>query len=671
MNTPDFRGPDREQRLNEILLNYVEAIQQGHAPDRRLLLALYPEFAADLSDFFAGRDQMEALAVPLRQASPAGFFRLKGPGLLGDSTQDFVDKPLASGSPNPALPPYLSRTSAGPELGQLGDFQLLREIGRGGMGIVYEAQQISLNRRVALKVLPFAAAFDPKQLQRFKNEAQAAAQLHHNNIVPVFAIGYERGVNYYAMQFIEGQSLAAMIRELRDLTAAEQAPSPDASPVLSDDEAAPNSVEQFIPEERKRVPPNGSGKVSIETATAAGEVPTERSAHTRRFYRRVAELGKTAANALEIAHQQGVIHRDIKPANLLVDARGNLWITDFGLALFQNEGGITLTGEVLGTLRYMSPEQALGKRALVDRRTDIYSLGVTLYELLTLAPVFDGQDRQELMHQIANEEPRLPRAVQKSIPVELETIVLKAIAKNPIERYATAQEFADDLQRFLEDKPILAKRPTVWDKAMKWSRRHRSVVVWAGVLLALIFVGSLFGILVIAQEHSQTLEAYKREQARTEEAQDKTREAEVQRARAEESFRQARRAVDFFTLILDEKLAGNPELQSVRRELLEAALEYYQSFIEQRGDDPSLQKELAASYARVANILSELGADFDSLAASEKARRMYEKLISEYPTVVEFQSALATINQHAWRVQGVWELGFLTNDLVQEDLSLS
>ncbi len=657
MNTPDFRGPDREQRLNEILLNYVEAVQQGHAPDRRLLLALYPEFAADLSDFFAGRDQMEVLAVPLRQASPAGFFRLDGPGLLGDSTQDFVDKPFASGSRNPALPPYLSRASAGPELGQLGDFHLHREVGRGGMGIVYEAQQISLNRRVALKVLPFAAAFDPKQLQRFKNEAQAAAQLHHNNIVPVFAIGYERGVHYYAMQFIEGQSLAAMIRELRDLTATGQAPLADASPALSGDRVAPNSVEQIAAEERKRVPPAGSVKASLETATAAAEMPTERSAHTRRFYRRVAELGKTAANALEIAHQQGVIHRDIKPANLLVDARGNLWITDFGLALFQNEGGITLTGEVLGTLRYMSPEQALGKRALVDRRTDIYSLGVTLYELLTLAPVFDGQDRQELMQQIANEEPRLPRAVQKSIPVELETVILKAIAKNPIERYATAQEFADDLQRFLEDKPILAKRPTVWDKAMKWSRRHRSFVISAVALLVLITIGSLFAVWFVAGEHNETLKAYDQEQK--------------QRKLAEESFRQARRALDFLTQISDDRLADKPELQKVRRELLEAALEYYQNFIEQRGDDPSLQKELAASYARVASLLSELGADFDSLAASEKARRMYEKLISENSDVPEFKAALAIINQHAWRVQGCWDLVFLTNSMVQEDLKLS
>src|SRR5262249_26136802 len=157
-------------------------------------------------------------------------------------------------------------------------------------------------------------------------------------------------------------------------------------------------------------------------------LPTDRSVKSRRFFRRVAHLGMKAAEALEHAHQQGVIHRDIKPANLLVDVRGNLWITDFGLALFQSDMGLTMTGELLGTLRYMSPEQALGKRTLVDHRTDIYSLGVTLYELLTLRPAFDGSDRQELLQQITQADPVPPRLLDKGIPVELETIVLKAIA---------------------------------------------------------------------------------------------------------------------------------------------------------------------------------------------------------------------------------------------------
>jgi serine/threonine protein kinase len=174
-----------------------------------------------------------------------------------------------------------------------------------------------------------------------------------------------------------------------------------------------------------------------------------------------------AAEALEHAHQLGVVHRDIKPANLLLDHRGHLWVTDFGLAHSQNQAGLTLSGDLVGTLRYMSPEQALAQRVTIDHRTDIYSLGATLYELLTLEPAYHGHDRQELLRQIAFEEPRPPSHYSKAIPVELETIILKAIEKNPAERYATAQEVAEDLERFLKDEPIRAKRPTLLQRGRR------------------------------------------------------------------------------------------------------------------------------------------------------------------------------------------------------------
>ncbi len=174
----------------------------------------------------------------------------------------------------------------------------------------------------------------------------------------------------------------------------------------------------------------------------------------------MANLGRQTAEALEHAHTVGVIHRDVKPANLLVDQQGKIWITDFGLAQFHAEAGLTRTGDMMGTLRYMSPEQAIGNRVVLDHRTDIYSLGVTLYELLTLEPVFAGSDRADLLRRIIEDEPRSMHALEPAIPVELETIVLKALAKTPAERYATAQELADDLQRFLNDEPIRARRPT-------------------------------------------------------------------------------------------------------------------------------------------------------------------------------------------------------------------
>jgi serine/threonine protein kinase len=208
----------------------------------------------------------------------------------------------------------------------------------------------------------------------------------------------------------------------------------------------------------------------------------------------VAHLGVQAAEALEYAHQEGIIHRDIKPANLLVDTRANVWITDFGLARLQNETSLTVSGDLVGTLRYMSPEQALGHATAVDHRTDVYALGATLYELVSLRPVFDGRDRQELLRQIASEDPRPLRRLNPAVPVELEIIIQKALEKESTARYATAQELADDLRRFLEDRPIRARRPSRLVQARKWARRHGSAV-WsaaAGLLMALaVLAGSV------------------------------------------------------------------------------------------------------------------------------------------------------------------------------------
>jgi Flp pilus assembly protein TadD len=206
----------------------------------------------------------------------------------------------------------------------------------------------------------------------------------------------------------------------------------------------------------------------------------------------VAQLGVEAAEALEHAHQLGVVHRDIKPANLLVDGRSHLWVADFGLAQVLSQVGLTMTGDLLGTLRYMSPEQALGQPGLVDHRTDIYSLGATLYELLTLEPAFPGKNRHEVLRRIAFEEPRPPRQLNKAIPAELATIVRKALEKSPDDRYATAGELADDLRRFLEDKPIRARPPTVRQRLMKWSRRHQPVLRTAAaavILMAALLAG--------------------------------------------------------------------------------------------------------------------------------------------------------------------------------------
>jgi len=391
----------------------------------------------------------------------------------------------------------LESLGSGPEaLGVIGDYRIIREIGRGGMGVVYDAEQISLGRQVALKVLPLAAAIDPKQLTRFHIEAQAAAHLHHTNIVPVYAVGCERGMNYYAMQFIEGPSLAAVIREFsrrNGPVAAEPPGAADMASVVAVDLAEgrfelDRSADATEPHEPQPAEDGSPQMPSGRSLEIAGPIARKDPSRGRAYFRAVAHLGIQAAEALDYAHRMGVVHRDIKPANLLVDVQGNLWITDFGLARMQEGSDLTLTGDLLGTLRYMSPEQALSQRIGVDYRTDIYSLGVTLYELVTLKPAFDGHDRQEFLHQVAFEEPRPLRRIDASIPRELETIVQKAMAKEPSGRYATAQELADDLRLFLDDKPIRAKRPTLLERATKWARRHQAATVAAFAILVVAVV---------------------------------------------------------------------------------------------------------------------------------------------------------------------------------------
>jgi serine/threonine protein kinase/Flp pilus assembly protein TadD len=360
------------------------------------------------------------------------------------------------------------------EAGVLGDYRILGELGRGGMGVVYKAEQISLGRIVALKVLPFAGALDSRQLLRFQNEARAAACLHHPNIVPVFAIGCERAVHFYAMQYIEGESLEMLLQEMRQT----QKPTP---PVHADDPDATIAEPRPANDQAQR-------ETLREPRGQASTLPSPKQKLA--YFRRIAELGGEAARALDYAHEVGVIHRDIKPANLMLDGHGKLWVTDFGLAQIRTDTRLTMTGDLVGTLRYMSPEQALAKRVVVDQRTDVYSLGATLYELLALAPVFNGDDRQELLRQIAFEEPKPLRGHSSAIPRELETVVLKALEKNPADRYPSAREFADDLQRFARDEPIRARRPTVARRVQNWRRRHKAVV-WSTLAIFLILAGAV------------------------------------------------------------------------------------------------------------------------------------------------------------------------------------
>ncbi len=481
--------------LADLVEQFLDRIQAGEVLDPTGFAAAHPEHAEPLRQLLPALEMMAALSHSAARA---------GSGVA--PTADIAD----------------------PGLGLLGDFHILREVGRGGMGVVYEAEQVSLRRRVALKVLPFAAALDPRQLARFKSEAQATALLHHTNIVPVHAVGAERGVHYYAMQFIDGRTLADVITELRQLEGKArdgeagdcevregghregEAPSEPADAIAAQqelrfpDSSGRRSAEGEAPSE----PLLCAGRGSPDPAPGSTEglpslaTPSSSTTRNRAYFRNAARLGLEAAEALEHAHQEGIIHRDIKPANLMFDAKGHLWVTDFGLARLQDDAGLTITGDLLGTLRYMSPEQALAKRGYLDHRTDIYSLGATLYEFLTLRPAVEGRDRQQVLRRIAEDEPVAPRRIDPEVPRDLETILLKTLAKEPEARYATARDLADDLRRFLEHCPIKARRPNMLERASKWARRHPGLVATVISVLVLAVIGLSASLVAVSNERA-------------------------------------------------------------------------------------------------------------------------------------------------------------------------
>jgi WD40 repeat protein/serine/threonine protein kinase len=376
--------------------------------------------------------------------------------------------------------PAALRRGGQPE--RIGDYRILREVGRGGMGVVYEAEQESLGRRVALKVLPLEASRDAKLSARFRRESRAAAQLHHTNIVPVFEVGREGDLCYYAMQFIPGQPLDEVVKELQRLRShpAGAATGGAAHSLLTGHFQPANLASDDVVAADSPTAPRAGDDTPATGSRMLPELSSVGSDY-RRYCRNVARLGAQAAEALAYAHSRGIVHRDIKPANLLLDTTGVLWVSDFGLVKTQDPA-LTDDGDLVGTLRYMAPERFRGE---CDARADVYALGLTLYELLVLRPAFDGQDRLHLVEQIGRQEPARLRVLDPRIPRDLETILMKSIEKDPRRRYPKADDLAADLRRYLADEPIQARRIGPLERLGRWGRRNPVV---AGLTAAVVLV---------------------------------------------------------------------------------------------------------------------------------------------------------------------------------------
>jgi eukaryotic-like serine/threonine-protein kinase len=612
--------------LGEVAGEFFERLARGERPQVEEYARKYPE-----------------LAEQIRRVIPA--LELVGASSSG---------PHGSASPSEFSAPQ-----------RLGDFQLIRELGRGGMGVVYEAEQLSMGRRVALKVLPFAAMVQAQALQRFRNEVRAAAALTHDHIVSVYSIGEERGVHYYAMQLIRGQSLAEVIAQLVKIDKGDApAGSSSISRLLL---ASPAKAEDM---ESGSAPTEPVAAVSPAAGVASPPNETEREVQARRstahkshrgseYYQSAVRLGIEAAEALQHAHDQGVIHRDIKPGNLLLDADARLYITDFGLARIESDVGLTMSGDLIGTLRYMAPEQALAKRVVVDHRADIYSLGATLYELLTLEPPFGESDRKELLKQIAFQDPRPLRKLDRHIPADLETIILKSMEKDPGERYQTAEALAADLRAFLEHRPIRARPPMLLERGLKWCRRQPGIVATAAAILILATIGLTISNVLIAQQRNaaqiaQGNEAEQRKVAekKRDEARDQRIEAEKQTKIAEESFQRARKAVDdYFTTVSETQLLDVPSLQPLRKDLLELARNYYEEFAREHENDPKIRAELAAIQLRLGKIYGLLGSPEKAAKSLEKAHQGWKSLLDESPGSISYKNQLVQTHLESGRLQ--------------------
>ena len=589
-----------QPQFDDIAEEFAQRIRKGEDPQISQYATANPSLASQINRLFPVLEMMEQRGVKCQDLSESGLLQAE-----------------------------IEQLKTAPKILQLGDFRIIREIGRGGMGIVFEAEQESLGRRVALKLLPTSAQFDERRLTRFKQEALASAKLHHTNIVQVFGVGQQDDTSYFVMQYIDGQPLNSVITELSRIRTDKSVDHPDSTQAIlgaasTIADALSNSEHPFD------LPPEPSESTGSDNSSELASSLV----HDGVYWRNIAKLGIQVSDALAHAHSKKILHRDIKPANLLIDRSGVSWVTDFGLAKYFESPNLTKTGEVVGTLRYMSPEQLNGK---TDERSDIFALGLTLYELAALQPAYSSTEKNTLVQHVLAAAPKPLRSLNRKIPRDLETIVHKCINAEPSHRYQKASELTQDLNRFLDGEPVYARRINLVERAIKWCKRQPVIASLSAALLASLIAG-IVGVSIQWKQTQTALdlaslnltEANKQTQL----AKENIEEANRQTAVAKEHFNQARESVDrYFTIVSQERLLNEPGFTKLRHDLLQEGLNYHQQFAKQYADDESMQFELAKSLHQIAQIEGGFHGTPELHKSLDKPISIFNKLLQTDPAI--------------------------------------
>ncbi len=578
---------DLQLLLAEAVDRYVIEREEGREPDKAALISEYAPIATQLTAYL---DQI-----------------------------DWLHEETSSDDSSPSGPAVsLAQTELAAGL-RYDDFVIDEELGRGAMGIVYRAYQKSLDRWVAIKVLPFGIVMDTQRTQRFWREAKLAASVEHPGIVSVYGVGRHHDTCFYAMSLVEGLSLDVHIAHalaLRNAIDLGNAIGPGNAMDLGNalDVGRTTSSDQC-----------GSRAADRSDSHANPLCGPDR-------YRNIAKLMHEAADAISAAHTVGVIHRDLKPSNLILDAQGRVKVSDFGLAMDTEQLDFTRSGEIVGTIRYMSPEQAAGQRRLVNERSDVYCLGATLYELLTLTPPFECDSLPAIVRLKSEGELRLPRSIDPSIPKPLQTITLKAMRANASDRYSSAKELADDLYRYLRGEPIAATEFSILERTITWSRRHTGKVL--AVLASFAMLLAVAVTFNVAQSSQRSALQKSLEQQ-------------------ERNYQNARRAVDQLGIQFADRLERVPEATEYRRDLLKQSLDYYQAFMQDADNDVRLSLDAAVTTWKIAQATAGLESIEQAEPIYEQADQAFVEVAALNPQAISERAQM--LNDWAMKYMGNYQ----------------